>query len=286
MKLIKILKIDADKRLDKFLCEKFDVSFGLAQKMVRQKKVKVNAVRVDANYKLVLGDEVTLFTDLVDRVVKQTKKAFLSIDRVKKFESYIIYEDDNLVALDKPGGLAVQGGSGVKISVDDFAKYKKWSLVHRLDKDTSGVLLLAKNEMAAKELIAGFRNKNIKKIYQAYISGFLNKDEGVIEIPLKKKGVKGIEKVYPDLEDGKEAITKFKVLDKFRDYSLVELEPITGRTHQLRVHMKEMGCAIINDVKYGGRKVLKKELCNNLCLHAKEIKIGSLIIKSKLTLGA
>ena len=284
MTRITIAKIDVDKRLDKFLCEKFDVSFGAAQKIVRQKKIKVNDRRVEANYRLGLDDEVRLFIELSPRAPTERKKAVLSMSKVQKFESYIIYEDRDIVAIDKPSGLAVQGGSGVLVSVDDFARYKGWSLVHRLDKDTSGVLLLAKNKESAQKLLDGFRNKTIKKTYQAYIYGYLSKDEGVINIALKKKYVKGVEKVYPDFEEGKEAITEFKVLGVYDEYSLVELRPITGRTHQLRVHMKEMGCPIINDVKYGGRRVLRDDLRSDLCLHARRIEVNNKVIESKFSL--
>jgi len=284
MKTISILEDSAGKRIDKFLCEKFDISFVISQKIIRQKKLKVNGSRVDANYRLEDGDEITLYTDLVDRIVRVKKKAFLSPEKIKKFDSYIIYEDEGMVAIDKPSGLAVQGGSGIEFCVDDFAVAKGWSLVHRLDKDTSGVLLLAKNKEISAKLLDGFKNKTIKKTYEAYIYGNLSKDEGVISIPLKKKAVRGVEKVYPDVEEGKEAVTQFKVLASYEDYSLVELKPITGRTHQLRVHMKEMGCPIINDVKYGGRKVIRADLGSNMCLHAKKIEVAGKVINSQLSL--
>lgn len=284
MKKIIILEENVGKRIDKFLCEKFDISFVISQKIIRQKKLKINGSRVDANYRLEDEDEITLYTDLVDRIVREKKKPFLSPEKIKKFDSYIIYEDEGMAAIDKPSGLAVQGGSGIQFCVDDFATAKGWSLVHRLDKDTSGVLLLAKNKATSTKLLDGFKNKTINKTYEAYIYGNLSKDEGTINIPLKKKAVRGVEKVYPDVEEGKEAITKFKVLESYEDYSLVELKPITGRTHQLRVHMKEMGCPIINDAKYGGRKVLRSDLGSNMCLHAKTIEVDGKFINSQLSL--
>ena len=284
MQLVNILEIDVDKRLDKFLCEKFDVSFGLAQKMVRQKKIKVNGSRVEANYRLGEGDEIAIFTQLSNRIMRDKKKTTLSPEKIKNFESYIIYEDEDMAAIDKPSGIAVQGGSGISFCVDDFAAHKGWSLVHRLDKDTSGVLLLAKNKECAQKLLDGFKNKTIKKTYEAYILGHLNKEEGVIDIALKKKSVKGVEKVYPDFEEGKEAITHFRVLQEFDDYSHVELSPVTGRTHQLRVHMKEMGCPIINDIKYGGSKVSRKDIAKSMCLHAKRVEVGDKVINSHMFL--
>lgn len=279
MESLIIKQKDEGKRLDKVLCEKFDISFGIAQKIIRQKRVKINGQKVDYSYKLAEGDELQFFVNLDQRKNLNLKNNLLSKAKILQFKSYIIYENDDFVALNKPSGLAVQGGSGIKYSVADFAQSQNWFLVHRLDKDTSGILLIAKNKKASQDLIEKFKNKKIKKFYQAYILGFLKKDHGVIDIPLKKKFVKNIEKTYPDFDDGKEAITKFKLLKKFHDYSLVSLEPVTGRTHQLRVHMKEMGCPIINDVKYGGKKTLRPDISKNLCLQAKKIIIDDIIIE-------
>jgi 23S rRNA pseudouridine955/2504/2580 synthase len=260
-------------RLDKFLCKKYDISFGLAQKLIREKKVKVNGKRVDAAYKVEDGDQVEVFSDLAKRIENTKEKKKISVDRMKKFLSQIIFEDENLVAINKPSGLATQGGSGIDISVDDFVREQKWQLVHRLDKDTSGILLIAKNNEAAEILTEGFKNKTIEKTYHAFICGTPKKSEGVISIPLRKKILGKNEKVLPDFEQGKEAVTKFKVVKSFADHSLIELKPLTGRTHQLRVHCKEIGHPIVNDVKYGGKEVLKKNLSNRLCLHAYQILI-------------
>ena len=260
-------------RLDKFLCKKFDISFGLAQKLIREKKVKVNGARVDASYKVQEEDKIDVFSDLQKRHDKQRQKPQVSSEKMKKFLSWIIYEDENLIAINKPSGLATQGGSGIEISVDDFAREKKWQLVHRLDKDTSGILLLAKNNESADLLNEGFKNKTIEKTYLALVCGIPTKTIGVISIPLRKKPLGKNEKVLPDFEEGKEAITKFRLLKSFSDHALLELKPLTGRTHQLRVHCKEIGHPVVNDVKYGGKEALKKDLNNYMCLHARKIVI-------------
>jgi len=260
-------------RLDKFLCKKFDISFGLAQKLIREKKVKVNGARVDASYAVQAEDQIDVFSDLQKRHDKQRQKPQVSSEKMKKFLSWIIYEDENLVAINKPSGLATQGGSGIEISVDDFVREKKWQLVHRLDKDTSGILLLAKNNKAADLLNAGFKDKTIEKTYLALVCGIPTKTLGVISIPLRKKLLGKNEKVLPDFEEGKEAITKFRLLKTFTDYALLELKPLTGRTHQLRVHCKEIGHPIVNDVKYGGKETLKKDIHSYMCLHARKIVI-------------
>ena len=264
---------DKSVRLDKFLCKKFDISFDLAQKLIREKKVKVNGARVDASYKVQEEDKIDVFSDLQKRHDKQRQKPQVSSEKMKKFLSWIIYEDENLIAINKPSGLATQGGSGIEISVDDFSREKKWQLVHRLDKDTSGILLLAKNNESADLLNEGFKNKTIEKTYLALVCGIPTKTIGVISIPLRKKLLGKNEKVLPDFEEGKEAITKFRLLKSFSDHALLELKPLTGRTHQLRVHCKEIGHPVVNDVKYGGKEALKKDLNNYMCLHARKIVI-------------
>lgn len=264
---------DTDLRIDKHLCQKFDISFALAQKLIRQKKVKLNGAKVDPSHKIAKNDKIELFVDLKNRNIAVKTQIGENSERFKNFMSYVIYEDDNLVAINKPSGLAVQGGSGIKISVDDYISVKNWQLVHRLDKDTSGILLIAKNNEIAEFLTNVFKNKQIQKTYIACVVGLPKKKTGTVNIPLKKKFVKKNEKVYPDLVDGKEAVTHYKVLQSFEDHAIVELNPITGRTHQLRVHMKEIGHAIVGDAKYGGKGVLRPKIAKRLCLHAQKIVI-------------
>ena len=257
------------------------------RKIIREKKVKVNSKRVDAAYKTQESDRVEIHAELPKRFESQKSKPKISEEKLKKFPSTKIFEDENLLAIDKPSGLATQGGSGIDISVDDFVSLKKWQLVHRLDKDTSGVLLIAKNNETAEFLTDAFRNKTVKKTYLALVNGLVGKEKGTINIPLRKKLLGKNEKVSPDFVEGKEAITDFKILQKLSDYTLLELKPLTGRTHQLRVHCKEIGHPILNDVKYGGKNVIRKDLCKRLCLHASKVEIENycgktLVIESAL----
>ena len=156
-------------------------------------------------------------------------------------------------------------------------------LVHRLDKDTSGILLIARNRGVAEILLEKFKNKKINKTYLALIAGTPVKKIGEINLPLLKKYQGKNEKVYVD-EDGKEAITQYKILSSQNNISLVELKPITGRTHQLRVHLKEIGYPILGDYKYGKRD---HNAFKRLALHAFKIEIldffgENLAIKSEL----
>lgn len=281
MSIVKITPETSNMRLDKFLCAEFDISFGIAQKLIREKKIKVNGKREDATYKTVDEDEIAIFADVEKRDKEIKHKPQISPEKIKKFLSYIIYQDEHMVAINKPSGLAVQGGSSIDISVDDLLialktlnKDYKPALVHRLDKDTSGILLIALNSEAAEFLTKSFKEKTITKTYLALVVGEVKKKEGEIRIPLRKKFVGKNEKVYPDFEQGKIAITKYKLLKNFLGFSSLELSPITGRTHQLRVHCKEMGHAIINDVKYGGLACVNKNLSKRMCLHAYKVEIA------------
>lgn len=275
MILIKANEGESEIRVDKFLCKKFDISFSKAQKLVREKKLKVNNSRVDAAYKIKSGDEVKIFSDLKERQEGEVKKVVISDKKFQDFLGTIIYRDENIVAINKPSGLATQGGSGIKICVDDFLPRlsKGAKLVHRLDKDTSGILLIALNKNSSEILTQAFKDKAIRKTYIALVCGKMIKKSGVINIPLRKKLFGKNEKIYPDHAEGKEAITEFELVKNFEDYALVNLFPLTGRTHQLRVHCKEIGHGIVNDVKYGGLDVIKKNLSDRLCLHAYKIKI-------------
>jgi 23S rRNA pseudouridine955/2504/2580 synthase len=297
-KLIEVDDIFTAQRLDKFLNQQLNLPFGLIQKLIRQKKIKINGSRVGPSYKLAAKDKLEIFANLnltpknsFDENVE--KKVKLSKKNIKEIQSQVIFKDENLIAINKPSGLATQGGSGVDYSVDDFLPYLKFEktenpkLVHRLDKDTSGILLIARNKQVAEMMFTAFKERKIKKTYLALLKGELKKPFGVIDIPLLKKFVSKNEKVYKDEIDGKKAVTEYKVLKIFNDLTFVELRPITGRTHQLRVHCKEIGHPIINDVKYGTKAVLRKDISKYMCLHAKEIELSDyygkkLIISSDL----
>ena len=191
MPLIQVNQDFVNYRLDKFLCEKFDISFALAQKLIREKKVKVNNQRFDGSYKTELDDQIRIFSELPIRYQKSLRNDQISLNKIEQFyEKYFrnpLYEDENLIAIDKPSGLATQGGTGVEFCIDDALKIKKYQLVHRLDKDTSGILLIAKNNQTADQLTLAFKNKNIDKTYLALVYNLVKKDQGVINIPLIKK---------------------------------------------------------------------------------------------------
>lgn len=264
-------------RLDKFLISK-GLNFSLIQKLIRKKLIKVNNQRSKIDYRLEMGDKVEIFANL-DFNEKEKKVKLVAKDVIKKFKDSIVFENQNLVAINKNIGLAVQGGSGIKTSIDDIILNidPNFKLVHRLDKDTSGILLIAKNRKAADLLTLAFKEKTIQKTYLAVVKGIPSQKSGKIDVPLLKKYHGKIEKVYPDKINGKKALTNYKLIKSFKDQdiSLLEVSPVTGRTHQIRVHLKEIGHPIIGDFKYGNKNTdfANLRLEKRLYLHAFKIEM-------------
>jgi len=246
-------------RLDRFLIRKFNLSYNLAQKHLRTGAIKVNNRKAAVNYRLEASDKITLYIELSAEKVENPRGKNLA----KKLQENILYEDEYLVVLNKPSGLASQGGSKIALSVDDALPYltnKKLHLVHRLDKDTAGLLLLAKGSKVAATLTGLFKNKTIKKQYLAITSGELNPKKGIIDNKLSKTIDSNYEAVTIN-EEGQRAITEYELLDyAFQTASLVLLTPLTGRTHQLRVHCKALSCPIIGDNKYNPTSEKKDKL--------------------------
>lgn len=278
-------------RLDKFLSSTFqNVNNILIQKAIRNKDIMLNdSTPRKCNEVLREGDELKLSNFIVKilnnppQVIKEKSDLKITDKEIEKIKSCVIYKDDDIIAINKPVGLAVQSGSKIEKSVDDYLQFLKFgkednvTLVHRLDKDTSGVLLLARNKETCDILMDYFREKGDKldKIYLALAVGKFMKNEGIINYPLLKRVEGGVEKVYKDEKNGKEATTIYKVLDynpKF-NVSLVEVKILTGRTHQIRVHLKEIGHPILGDGKYGGKKAFVEGLSDKMHLHSYKINI-------------
>jgi 23S rRNA pseudouridine955/2504/2580 synthase len=172
----------------------------------------------------------------------------------------VLHIDDDLIVLDKPAGLAVQGGTNTERHLDAlldgirFGSPERPRLVHRLDRDTSGVLVLARSAAVAAKLAAAFRGKTVRKIYWAVVVGVPKPRSGRIDRPLAKLSGLGGERVAPDEEDGKRAVTYYRTVSHAGDkIAWLALQPVTGRTHQLRAHCVALGTPILGDGKYGGR---------------------------------
>lgn len=293
-KIIKIEKKYENLRLDKFLFSIFsNVNNVLIQKAIRNKDIVLNNKSVkSANTILKQNDElgltnfiVKIFNNPSQKVEKKSDLKFTDKE-IEKIKNCIIYKDNNIIAINKPSGLAVQSGSKIEKSLNDYLQFLRFEnqenpkLVHRLDKDTSGLIIIARNHEIAEKLAEYFKDKDEKldKIYLTLAVGKFLNQEGKIEFPLIKKVENGVEKVYRDEKNGKEATTIYKVLGYSEKYnvSLLEVKILTGRTHQIRVHLKEIGHPILGDGKYGGKKAFVGGLSEKIHLHSYKINIKNL----------
>lgn len=272
---------DADTRLDRWLRRYHpQLTQGALQKMLRTGQIRVDGKRAEANTRLRPGQEVRIPPMPEGPAPKAEAKPVNERD-AKDIQRLVIYRDDSVIAIDKPHGLAVQGGPGIAKHVDGlldalrFGAEERPRLVHRLDRDTSGVLVLARNAAAAARLAAAFRGRDAEKTYWAVTIGRPQGMEGRIDLALAKQGGPRGERVATDAEEGAHAITHWRILDTAqRRAAWLELQPRTGRTHQLRVHCAEgLKCPIMGDGKYGGAGAFLEGLSNALHLHARALRI-------------
>lgn len=277
---VKFVDIDADmagQRIDNFLKNQLkNVPKSLIYRIIRKGEVRVNKKRVKAEYKLKPDDIVRVppvkieETDSPD--VPSTK-----LNKVAELEHCIIFEDDHLLILNKPSGTAVHGGSGLKFGAIEALRALRpqarfLELVHRIDRDTSGILLIAKKRSALRHLQEQFRNKTVQKYYFALVMGQWKASCKVVNAPLLKNEVNSIVRVNPN---GKASETRFKIIEKYKEATLIQASPITGRTHQIRVHAQTTGHPIAWDDRYGDRRFdayTAKVGLDRLFLHAAHIK--------------
>ncbi len=276
---VKTVVIDegsAGQRIDNYLVKTLKgVPKTHVYKILRKGEVRVNKKRIKANYKLELEDLVRI----PPIKLQQTDKPSVNLNQVKSLEQAILYESDALIVLNKPSGMAVHGGSGLSFGVIEALRQlrpqaKFLELVHRLDRDTSGCLLIAKKRSTLKYLHEQLREKTLDKRYQALVIGKWPKRSRIVNLPLKKNTLQSGERVVRVDNSGKEAVTEYSVIRNYKDCTLVEASPITGRTHQIRVHCQANQHPIIGDTKYCETDVNRAfaELgFNRLMLHAASI---------------
>lgn len=260
-----------------------NVGYVFLQKLFRQGKIKVNRKKAKASQRLEENDLIQIFSNQLEQnfsseSYRSPNSAASKNPELKKlYEEMLIFENDDFLALNKKSGLAVQLGSKLNFCVETILKnvIGEYFLVHRLDKDTSGVLLVAKNRSCARKLTQLFREGKIQKTYWAIVDGKIRKS-GIIQNFIGKSFVSGEERMtVTDKDRGKSAITKYRSLEEVGYFTLLKLSPKTGRKHQLRVHCAEtLKAPILGDRKYN-----KNVNHKNLFLHAKRLEIAELNIQ-------
>jgi 23S rRNA pseudouridine955/2504/2580 synthase len=270
-------------RLDRFLRHAIEgLPQSMIQKWVRKGSIKINEKRCKADDRVNEGDHVTSPSFTMDELYIPKKITTVSAHVLKDFKSWVVFENNDMLVINKPAGLAVQGGTSLKMHLDlilntiEAQEGLKLRLVHRLDKETSGLLILAKDRIAAERLTEQFHNREISKSYVALVVGRPFEAEGEIDLPLSKGMTPTGERVITDTEDAREAITYYKVLQTLDELTLILLEPKTGRTHQLRAHCQYgLGTPILGDAKYGGKGALPFGREDNIFLHSYKLVIPS-----------
>ena len=290
---VEIKKVKAEDdgmRLNRWFMKYYpNLTLGRLQKLLRTKQIKVDGKRAETSLKLAAGSEVRV-PPMDEQPETGANRSEISRRDAEFILSLVIYKDDNIIVLNKPSGLAVQGGTNTSRHVDGmlealrFELNEKPKLVHRIDKDTSGVLVLARNRTWADRLTEAFREHTLPKTYLALVNSCPKNPAGEIKAPLEKCGEKSL--VSPD---GKPAATVYKTLDEVGSkFALVEASPLTGRTHQIRAHMEYIGCPIVGDDKYfGGEKRQKyASIPDKLYLHAYKIDLSALYNKKTVIKAA
>jgi len=283
----------AGQRLDNFLMSRIKgVPKSMVYRIIRKGEVRVNKGRTKPDYKLKQGDLVRIPPV---RVKEEAKVENVPDKMAHDIESAILFEDDYLIAVNKPRGMAVHGGSGISLGLIEALRVirpdvRRLELVHRLDRDTSGVILVAKKRSVLIALHDMLQKKSgIQKRYWALVYGVWPKHTKDVKVPLLKNELKSGERVVRASQEGKPCHTRYSLERRFNGYTLVNAEPVTGRTHQIRVHCQFTGHSIVGDEKYATDdelKQAKKAGARRLFLHAKSLRFIHPQTKEKLNLEA
>ncbi len=274
---VRLLTIDsghAGQRIDNFLMTALKgVPKSLVYRLLRTGQVRVNKGRIKQTYRLQLNDIVRIPPVSIPAEGAQEAPSKGLCHAIRES---IIYESDDLIILDKPSGIAVHGGSGVPHGVIEIMRAirpdeKEIELVHRLDRQTSGCLLLAKNRPVLLELHELLRENMVDKRYYALVQGCWQGDARTVDLPISKERADSGTRIVRVAKDGQPSTTHFSVVRRFDEMTLLEAKPLTGRMHQIRVHAAHLGHPIVGDETYGNRTLnrqLKKRGLKRLFLHA------------------
>lgn len=276
-----IIDVNDCDRLDKFLISKLNISRNKVQEMIKEKLIMVNNKFLKSGYFLKTGDVVEVLGQLKEET--NAKPENMDLDA--------LYEDDDVMVINKPSGMVVHPAAGHFTgtlvngllyhtkNLSDSNGNLRPGIVHRIDKDTSGLLVVAKNDYAHEELAKQLKDKTLSRIYVALVSGRINHDTGTIDAPIGRDPSDRKKMCVTDV-NAKDAVTHFRVLDRYKTSTLIEVKLETGRTHQIRVHMKYINHPIINDPVYGSSK---NTTPFGQMLHAKELSFIHPVTKKKMT---
>ncbi len=272
-------------RLDRWFRRNMaDVTFATVSRWARTGQLRLDGARVGPGDRIAAGQVIRVpplesALPTGDRAERQRPP--LSEEQESFAQAMVIHRDPQAIVINKPPGLATQGGTRTHDHVDGltdalmFERDDRPRLVHRLDKDTSGVLLLARSARSAAFFAKSFASRTARKVYWAIVIGVPSIDDGTIDLPLAKQPGTGGEKMHVDEKEGAPARTRYRVIDRAGNRAAwVELQPYTGRTHQLRVHMAAIGHPIVGDGKYGGKEAfLTGSISRKMHLHARRLRI-------------
>ncbi len=269
----------AGQRIDNYLFNKLKgVPKSKIYSILRKGEVRVNKGRIKPSYKLQIDDLIRVPPIVINPVVENAAPSAAQVAHFN-LDQAILYQDKNLLIINKPAGLAVHGGSGLSFGLIELLRAQHpdapfLELVHRLDRDTSGCILLAKSPAMLRAMHALFREGKIKKHYHALVKGYVAGDFSV-NVALKKFTLQSGERmVRVNAEEGQPALTKFILLERYPSVSLLQAEPVTGRTHQIRVHSAQRGLPIVGDDKYGSKEfnLAQRRLgLKRMFLHARQL---------------
>lgn len=285
-----IAQDEDDIRLDRWFKRRYPaLTHGRLEKLLRTGQVRLDGKRVKASDHVAAGQSVRLPPQVIHDKVEEKPRPKPSPRASGNLQDAVLYMDKSVIVLNKPPGLATQGGSGLTQHVDGmldqlaFEKTQRPRLVHRLDRDTSGVLVIARTVPAASSLSRSLQQRDAQKIYWALVRGVPPQKRGVIKAALAKEGGFGphgrderMTTVEADEDGAKFAITEYAVIDTAgEEFAWVAAKPVTGRTHQIRVHLASLGTPIVGDFKYGGGEARPRgAIDNRLHLHARSIDIA------------